>query len=148
MYSSPVPIEWVKGNSRTWYFLAYFSFLLVLYWVTLTVIPGVLFGPAWAQGGFLRFLLVLGVALAIVVPWAIVWALLVPMPPVGIGISPAGAILDWGVRQQQFKWQEVSTHSGRLYVNRSRWLPSFPIPLSGYQFERLTHFLRRAACSG
>ncbi|MGA7860316.1 MAG: hypothetical protein WCB19_00465 [Thermoplasmata archaeon] len=147
MYNSPVPIEWVKGISRVPYFLAYTMFLGILYWVTLSV-PVALFGPVWVQGGFLRFLVILGVALAIVFPWAIIWALLVPMPPVGIGISPAGVILDWGVRQQKLTWQEVGTHSGRLYQIRSRWLPPRPIAVSAYQFDRLTHFLRSAPPSG
>ena len=148
MYNSPAPVEWVKGNSRIPYLVTYTLFLGVLYWITLSVIPTALFGPVWAQGGFLRFLLVLGIALAIAVPWAMVWAVLVPMPPVGIGISPAEVILDWGIRRQKLAWQEVAVHNGRLYRLTSRWFAQFPVPVSANQFERLTHFVRNVPASG
>ncbi len=148
MYAFPARIDWVKGNSRAPYFLAYSLFLGLLYWVTSSVIPVALFGPVWVQGDFLRFLLVLGITLAIVFPWAIIWTLLAPMPPVGIGISPTGVILDWGVRQQTLPWKEVVAHNGRLYRLRSRRLPPYPIAVSTHQFDRLTYFLWSSPASG
>ncbi|MGC2288355.1 MAG: hypothetical protein WA688_00660 [Thermoplasmata archaeon] len=147
MYTSPNPIEWVKGRSRVPYFLAYTLFLFFLLWVTLTFIPAALFGPVWIQGGFLRFLLVLGIALAIVFPWAIIWALFVPMPPVGIGVSPTGLILDWGLRQSKLTWQEVRAQDGRAYRFSARWHIPLRIPVSAHQFERLTFFMRGARVS-
>jgi hypothetical protein len=148
VYTSPVPVEWVRGRSRIPNFLAYFLFLLFLCWFTLTLIPEALFGPVWwIHESFPRSQLVLGIALAIGVPWGIVWGLLAPMPPEQIGISPAGLILDYGLRWKKLTWHEAATQNGRAFGFWTRWLVSIRIPVSAQPFERLAHFVRSAPSS-
>lgn len=136
---APGPTEWTTGESRVPYFLAFFCFLLVLYWIALLGVPWLLFGAGWAQGGFPRFLLELAVGLMITFPWALLWAITVPMPPHRIGIDPEGAILDWGARLRRYSRPQLMLHNRVLYARQSRWLPPFPVAVSTDQLERLTH---------
>lgn len=121
---SSVPIEWVPGSTRDWYFLGLVGVValvfavgsLVVYWVDVMTDPAGLYPIRDASlramaSGIVPLFGILAVILYVVV---------LSIPAGRLGLSPAGVRISRGMGYIEYPWERIHVFRNTLYAFAGR----------------------------